>query len=138
MTDPDVAPKRPGLLKLLGSLPDLVSTLVKQEIELIKAELIGKLKVLGIGVGLLAIAGAIAFLLLGVLLTWIFLAIAAVLPLWAAGLIMTGSLLLIIVILVLVGLNRIKSVDTIVPERSIASIKADVDVITGVGKGKQS
>jgi hypothetical protein len=138
MTDPDVAAKRPGLLKLLGSLPDLVSTLVKQEIELIKAELIGKLKILGIGVGLLAIAGAVAFLLLGVLLTWIFLAIAAVLPLWAAGLIMTGSLLLIIVILVLVGLNRIKSVDTIVPERSIASIKADVDVITGVGKGKQS
>jgi len=133
---PTPTPKRQSLVALLNSLPELIKTLLRQEIELVKAELLDKVKVLGVGAGLLAGAAIVLLLLLGVLLTWIFLALAAVMPLWAAGLIMTGSLVLIIVVLVLIGMNRIKSVDTIEPERSIASIKADIDVITGVAKGK--
>jgi O-antigen ligase len=137
MTGPSVgdAPKKQSLFALLNSLPTLIRTLVKQEIELVKAELIAKLKVLGVGAGLIAIAAVITLLLLGVLLTWAFLGLAAVLPLWAAGLIMSVSLVVIIVVLVWIGVTRIRTVETLLPERSLDSLRSDADVITGTAKG---
>jgi hypothetical protein len=48
-----VRDKKKSLFSLIGDLPTLVRDLVKGELELLKTEIIGKLKILGVGVGLI-------------------------------------------------------------------------------------
>ena len=58
-----------SLGSLLGSLPELISRLVRGEIQLAKTELLTKLKEAGIGAGLLVGAALFGFFLLAVLIT---------------------------------------------------------------------
>ena len=47
-------PRKRSLVELVTSIPTLVTDLVHREIELLKAEMIAKVKALGIGAGLIA------------------------------------------------------------------------------------
>ena len=89
-----------SLFTLIGELPDRVSNLVRAEIDQVKAELSYKAKHFGIGAGLIAAAAFVGIFLLGTLITTGILALALVLPAWAAALIVSGVLLLIIAILI--------------------------------------
>jgi len=64
---PDPAPRR-GLFKLIADIPTLLMDLVRGEIESFKQEIIGKLKLAGIGIGLLVGAAIFAFFALLVLI----------------------------------------------------------------------
>ena len=64
----DDAAARKSLFSLIADLPRLVIGQVKNEVEQFKRELIGKLKHAGIGVGLFAGAGFVAFFLFAVLI----------------------------------------------------------------------
>jgi hypothetical protein len=48
---------------------------------------------------------------------------------------MSVSLVVIIVVLVWIGVTRIRTVETLLPERSLDSLRSDADVITGTAKG---
>ena len=130
----DDATARKSLFSLIADLPRLVIGQVKNEVEQFKRELIGKLKHAGIGVGLFAGAGFVAFFLFAVLISAAILAFATIMPGWLAALIVAGILLLIVVILVLVGLRQVKQGVPPAPTETIKSVKKDVSVIRGLRK----
>ena len=120
-----------GLLTLLGELPDRVSTLVRAEIDQVKAELTYKAKHFGIGAGLVVGAAFVGIFLLGTLIATGILALSLVMPGWAAALVVSGVLLLIILILLGVAVLNFKRGSE--PLESIESVRQDLDAITGRG-----
>ncbi|MCY7411709.1 MAG: phage holin family protein, partial [Salinibacterium sp.] len=133
-TNKERPPKR-SLITLFTDLPGLFADLVRGEIESLKAEILGKLKHAGIGIGLLAVAGVFAFFATGVLTAAGILGLAEVVPAWASALIVGGVLLLITLVLALVGASQIKQGTPPTPDKTITSIKKDVHVIRGIGQG---
>lgn len=132
MSEKDL-PKR-SLFKLIGDLPGYLVDLLRSELELLKAELVEKLKHAGIGIGLVAGGAFFAFFAFAVLLAAAVLGIATALPAWLAALIVGGALVLITAILVLIGVNQLKRGTPPVPTETIASVKKDVNAIKGIGK----
>jgi O-antigen ligase len=120
-----------SLFTLLGELPDRVSTLVRAEIDQIKAELTYKAKHFGIGAGLVVGAAFVGIFLLGTLIATGILALSLVMPGWAAALIVSGVLLLIILILLGIAVLNFKRGSE--PLESIESVRQDIDAITGRG-----
>jgi O-antigen ligase len=120
-----------GLFTLLGELPDRVSTLVRAEIDQVKAEMTYKAKHFGIGAGLVVGAAFVGIFLLGTLIATGILALSLVMPAWAAALVVSGVLLLIILILVGVAVLNFKRGSE--PLESIESVRQDLDAITGRG-----
>jgi hypothetical protein len=129
-----VRDKKKSLFSLIGDLPTLVRDLVKGEIELLKTEIIGKLKILGIGVGLILGAVLVLLFFIGVLLTAAILGLATVMPGWLAALVVAFVLLIVIAILAFIGYKEIKKAMPPVPEESIKSLKRDLITIQGLGK----
>ena len=126
--------KKKSLFQLLADLPTLVRELVEGEIELLKSELIRKLKAAGIGAGLLFGAAIIALLFIGVLLTAAILGLSLVMPGWLAALLVAFVLLVVIAILALLGMRSLKNAMPPMPNDTIESLKRDINVIRGVGK----
>ena len=128
------SPRKRSLLELLTDVPVLVRELVVGEIELLKQEMIRKLKALGIGAGLLL--GAIIFVgaMFGVLLTAAILALSLIMPGWLAALLVAALLLIIAVILALIGYRVLKKGIPPLPTETISGLKKDLNVIRGVGK----
>lgn len=120
-----------SLFTLLGELPDRVSTLVRAEIDQVKAELTYKAKHFGIGAGLVVGAAFVGIFLLGTLIATGILALSLVMPGWAAALIVSGVLLLIILILLGIAVLNFKRGSE--PLESIESVRQDIDAITGRG-----
>ena len=131
------APKR-SLFRLIGDLPGLLSDLVRQEIEQLKQEIVGKLTKAGVGIGLLVGAAAFLFFALLVFTAAGILGLATVLPAWAAALIVGGALLVITAILALIGIAQLKRGVPPAPTETIKSIKKDVRVIRGIGTDNNS
>lgn len=136
MTEParEPTPRKRSLLELIASIPEQVQQLVEREIALIKAEIIGKLKLIGAGAGMLLGAVVTFLFFIGVLLTLAIIGLSAVLPPWAAALIVAGVLLLVAVILGLVGYRVLMRGIPPVPTESIASIQKDILAIKGEGR----
>jgi uncharacterized membrane protein YgaE (UPF0421/DUF939 family) len=133
MSEPKRAEKR-SIFRLIGDLPGHLIELVKAELDSLKAEMVGKLKAAGIGIGLLVGAALFAFFLLAVLITAAILGIATALPAWLAALIVAAGLLIVVLILAGLGVsNLMKSVPP-APTGTIESIKQDVNAIKGIGK----
>ncbi|MGV8970029.1 MAG: phage holin family protein [Microbacteriaceae bacterium] len=129
----DQSPRR-SLFKLIGDLPGFLVDLVKSELELLKKELTDKLKLAGVGIGLLVVAASVAFFALAVFIAAAVLGLSEVLPGWVSALIVGGALLLIAALLVLAGVTSLKRSNPPTPQNTIASVKKDVDAITGSGK----
>lgn len=103
MTTGNQIPER-TIGQLVSDATNDLSTLVRSEIELAKSEVTDGVTKLGKGVVFFAIAGVLALYLLGLLLFAAAWGIeAAGLPMWAALLIVSGVLLLIIAGLGLAG-----------------------------------
>jgi tetrahydromethanopterin S-methyltransferase subunit C len=133
------APRKKSVFALIAEIPTLVTDLVQREIELVKTELITKLKALGVGAGIIAAALLVLLAMLGVLLTAAIFALTLTgLPGWAAALIVAGVLLIIAVILGLIGYRILKRGVPPVPTESIESIKRDIRAIKGMGKRGES
>jgi uncharacterized membrane protein YqjE len=127
-------PRKRSLLELVTEIPVLVRELVAGEVELLKQEMIRKLKALGLGAGLIASAVVVLLGLVGVLLTAAILALALVMPGWLAALLVAALLLVIAVILGLVGYRILKKGIPPLPSQTIDGLKKDLNVIRGVGK----
>jgi uncharacterized membrane protein YqjE len=126
--------KKKSLIGLLSDVPTLVRELVQGEIELLKTEMIRKLKALGIGAGLLIAAAVVLLFFIGVLLTAAILALALVMPGWLAALIVAFVLLVIAGILGLIGYRRLKKGIPPIPTKTIHGLKKDLNAVKGVGK----
>ena len=112
---------------LLKQLSQETTTLVKQEIDLAKAELSEKGKQAGIGAGMFGGAGV------GGLMALIFLSLAAVAALdtametWLAALIVGAVWTIVAGILALQGKNKVQEAVPPAPEQAIESTKEDVE-----------
>jgi len=125
--------EKKSVFTLIGELPNLVTTLIRDEIEQIKREAITRLKTAGIGVGLFIGAAVFAYFALWVLIATAILGIATALPAWLSALIVGVALLLVAVVLGLLGLSRVKRGVPPVPKEAVDSVKDDVKAFKGVG-----
>jgi hypothetical protein len=126
--------RKKSIAELLGELPGLLTTLVKDEIEGLKREVTSRLAKLGVGAGLFVAAALLAFFALATLIAAAVLGLATVFAPWLSALIVAGALLVIVAILVLVGVSSIKKGIPPVPEESVDSLKKDVNAIKGLGR----
>ena len=127
-------PTKRSLLSLITDIPALIQELFHREVELLKAELVAKLKALGVGAGLLAGAAVVLLFMIGVLLTSAVLALSLVMPGWLAALIVAAFLLIVAGILALIGYRILKRGIPPVPTESIDSLQKDYRAIRGIGK----
>ena len=109
---------------LLADLARDLSRLVRQEMALARAEIVDKFGELGIGAGLVAVAGALAFAGLLYLMAAAMIGLAMVVPLWAAALIVGGVALLIAGALAMVGRAKMRA-NNLVPARTIKTLRDD-------------
>ena len=123
--------KKKSFLSLLTDIPHLIVQLVRAALELLKAEIVGKLKAAGIGLGLFAISvSLIVFALLLLVFTAVF-ALALVVPLWAASLISAGGVLVAAAVIALAGVGVISRAKSPKPDETIESIRRDIRVLRG-------
>jgi len=113
--------------ELLKDLSDQTTTLVKQEIELAKAELSEKGKQAGMGAGMFGGAGLMAALALGALTTCFIAALDTAMDLWLAALIVAVVYGAIAGVLALQGRNKVQEAGPPVPEQAKESVKEDVE-----------
>ena len=125
-------------LELVKDLTHQASTLVHQEVELVKlevrenvelakVEMTEKAKTVGTGVALLAAAGVAGLMALGALSAFLILALDGVMPNWAAALCVAAIWLVAGSVLAVYGRRRIDEMGTAVPSRTIEAVKEDVE-----------
>jgi hypothetical protein len=115
------------LPELLKQLSEETTRLVRQELELAKAELTQKGKQAGAGAGLFGVAGAIGFLALAALTTCFILALNAVMPAWLAALLVAVVYGVVAAVLAMRGRAKVKQATPPVPEQTIETVKEDVE-----------
>ena len=116
---------------LVKQLSEQVSALVRQEVELAKAEMTEKGKKAGIGAGMLgggAVAGLVA---LGALTAFLILVLDLAMPAWAAALIVTALWAAVAGLLALRGREKVREVGKPMPEKTAESVKEDVQWLKG-------
>jgi len=128
------APRKRSVFELLADVPTLVTDLVQREIELVKTELVEKLKAIGVGAGLIVAALVVLLGMLGVLLTAAILALSLVMPGWLAALLVAAVLLIVAVVLGFVGYRVLMRGVPPVPTEAIDSLQRDLRAIKGIGK----
>ena len=115
--------------ELVHEVTELIPKLIKQEMNLAKAELGEKGKKAGIGAGLFGGSGAIAFYGLGALITAAILGLAEAVPGWLSALIVAVVLFVIAGVLALVGKKEVSQATPPVPEHAISGVKEDVETV---------
>jgi tetrahydromethanopterin S-methyltransferase subunit C len=131
----DTRDRKPrSLFGLVGDVPKLVKELVTGELNLLKAEMLAKVKIFALAAGLLIAALVIVLYAIGVLLTAAVMGLATVMPAWLAALIVAVVMLVVAAILGLIGWKRFKKGLPITPKRTIDSVKNDVNAVKGLGK----
>jgi uncharacterized membrane protein YqjE len=111
---------------LLKELSDQTTTLVKQEIELAKAELEEKGKKAGLGAGMFGGAGLFGVFALAALTTCIIAVLESPLSLWLAALVVAVVYAAVAGVLALQGRSKVKEAGPPVPEQTTESVKEDV------------
>jgi uncharacterized membrane protein YqjE len=115
-----------GMGTLVKDLSGQVSTLVRHEVELAKAELAEKAGKAGVGAGMLAGAAVAALLMLGSLTAFLIIVLALALPAWAAALLVTALWGAAAGVLALQGRARLREMGKPVPEKTLDSVKEDL------------
>jgi uncharacterized membrane protein YqjE len=115
-----------GTGELLRELSDHTTTLVRQEIELAKAEIGEKGKKAGLGAGMFGGAGLFGVFAFAALTTCIIVALDSAMPLWLAALIVAVVYGAIGAVLALQGRNKVQEAGPPVPEQATESVKEDV------------
>src|SRR5688572_12217280 len=112
--------------ELLRELSQQTTTLVRQELELAKAELAQKGKRAGVGAGLLTGAGVVGLAAFGALTAALIAALSTAMDTWLAALIVALVYAAVAGALALVGKTRVKEATPPAPEQTIETVKEDV------------
>jgi uncharacterized membrane protein YqjE len=112
--------------ELLKQLSEETTTLVRQELELAKAEMAEKGKKAGKGAGMFGGAGVVGFLALGALTAALILALDTGMKAWLAALIVGLVYAAIAGVLALTGKKEVQQATPPVPEQTVESVKEDV------------
>jgi hypothetical protein len=115
--------------ELINRLTQQSSELIRSELQLAKAEMTVKAKHAGVGAGLFGGAGLVALYGLGALVAAAILALTLVLPAWLSALIVAVVLFVIAGVVALVGKRQVSEATPAAPEKTIESVKRDVDTV---------
>ena len=116
----------PSLAELMRRLSDQSTLLVRQELDLAKAELAEKGKQAGLGAGMFGGAAVFGLYAVGALTAALILALSLAVVGWLAALIVTVLYAAIAGVLALVGRSKVRQGVPPVPERAVESVKEDV------------
>lgn len=135
MSNTSSAPKKENeersLFTLLREMPGLFMDLVRAEFEQFKREMTRKLKNLGTGTLLILIALILVSYLTFTLLVAAIFGLAVVMPVWAAALVVSGAVLLLIVVLVAIAVVKFKKASPPLPTETFDSVVKDAHAIRG-------
>jgi uncharacterized membrane protein YqjE len=112
-------------------LSEQIPELVRSELRLAQAELAQKGKKAGLGIGMFSAAGLLAFFGLATLIATAVIALANALPAWAAALVVAAVLLAGAAVAALIGKKEVAAATPPAPERTIAGVREDVEVMKG-------
>jgi Putative Actinobacterial Holin-X, holin superfamily III len=115
-----------SIAQLLRQLSDQTATLVRQELDLAKTELAVKGKQAGKGAGMFGGAAIFGVYGVGALTAGVILALGTAIAGWLAALIVAVIYGAIAGVLALTGKNKVQEGVPPVPERTVASVKEDV------------
>ena len=127
-TDPEL-PNVASMGGLLRALLGDMRLLTRREAELAVLELKVKASGLGVAGGLMAGAVLTALFAVGTLIAAAVLALAIVLPPWAAALVVGGVLALVAATLLAVGRARMKALGPLAPTETLQTLREDVEWI---------
>ena len=113
--------------ELVKQLADQTTSLVRAEVELAKAELAEKGKRAGIGAGMFGGAGVLGFYAFGALTAAAVLALATAVAGWLAALIVAVVYAAVAGVLALTGKNKVQEATPPAPERTVETVKEDVE-----------
>lgn len=113
---------------LFSQLAGDLSLLLRQEVALAKKEFQGSLAQAVGGAISLAIGGVLATVGLIAILTSVILALALIMPHWAAALLVGAIFVVLGIIFVMMGINRLKKLK-LIPERTTQTLKDDAAMI---------
>jgi hypothetical protein len=131
VTEPDHSPDTMTELsvpELMRQLSDQTATLVRQELELAKAELTVKGKRAGIGAGMFGAAGVFGLYALGALTAAVILALSLAMTGWLAALIVTVIYGAVAGVLALTGKSNVQRGVPPVPEQAVETVREDVEI----------
>jgi hypothetical protein len=112
--------------ELLKQLANESTTLMRQELELAKAEMREKAGKAGPGFGMWGAAGVVGLLAAGALTAFLILALDGVMPNWLAALLVGLVYAAIAGVLYVNGKHRVEEAGSPVPQKTIESVKEDV------------
>ena len=108
---------------LLKGIGEDTSLMVRQEIELAKAELGEKAAQAGKGVGLGVAAAVVLLASLGAGTAAAIAGCDAVMPLWVAALVVMGAEIVLAAVLALLAKSRLTKATPVAPERAVKNLK---------------
>lgn len=115
---------------LIRQATDQVSTLVRDEIRLARAELAEKGRHAGLGVGLFGGAAVTLHFAVAALLVAAGFALALVMPGWAAALVIAAVLFVVAAAQAWLGRREIQRTAPLAPTRAMNSVRSDVDALS--------
>ncbi len=118
--------------ELIKKASEQISTLVRDEMALARAELTSKAKHAGKGAGLFGGAGVVALYGVAGVLGAIVLLLAKVMPGWLAALIVGVALLAVAGMMAVVGRGQVRQAVPPVPTEAMRDVRADIDAVTNV------
>ena len=104
-----------------------VSLLVRQEVELAKAELTQQGRIAAPGLGMIGGAGVLGLLAAGALTAFLILVLSVFLPEWASALIVAAVLAAVAYLLLKRGKERVEEAGAPIPKQTIETVKEDVE-----------
>jgi len=113
--------------ELLRDLSDHTTTLVKQEMELAKAELQEKGKQAGLGAGMFGGAGLFGLGAFAAVTACLIAALDQVMEIWLAALVVAVAYAAIAAVLAMTGKQKVKQAVPPVPEQAKDSVKEDME-----------
>jgi uncharacterized membrane protein YqjE len=119
-------PRDQSIGELVKDLATETSTLVRQEIDLAKAEMTERGKQAGKGAGILGAAAVVGLLAAGALTACLIAALDLAMATWLAALVVTLVFGAIAAALAMIGRKQIQEAAPPVPEQAIDSVKEDV------------
>jgi uncharacterized membrane protein YqjE len=120
-------PREESVGELLKQLSQETTTLVRQELELAKAELSEKGKKAGVGAGLIGGAGVVGLLAAGALTAAIIALLDKGMATWLAALIVAVVYGAIAGLLALRGRDKVQEATPPVPDQTIETLKEDAE-----------
>ncbi len=123
MTPPMTTPDS-SLGTLFSDLSSDLSTLVRQEIELARAETTEKVSKAAQSAGMLVVGGLVAYAGLIIVLIAVAILLGAIMPYWLSSLIVGAIVLIVGAVMAISGKNKLANLN-VVPEKTVATLKDD-------------